>query len=219
MASWRFLQLVDSAFPSGGFAHSSGLEAAMQTREVVDAKALFHFTQNALWQAGHYALPMIKAAYLDSAALSSLDARAEAFLVNQVANRQSRTQGRALLSTAAIIFPEQAGALRVWMREEKLHLHLAPLSGALYAALGLELPEAQRLFLFSTMRGVLSAAVRLGLAGTHEAQAQQAALDPTLDHVFNACHSLEIDSLAQTAPIADLLSAAHDRLYSRLFQS
>lgn len=191
----------------------------MQTREVIDAPALLHFTQNALWQAGHYALPMIKAAHLDSAALSSLDARADAFLVNHVANRQSRTQGRALLSTAAIIFPEQAAPLRASMREQKLHLHLAPLSGALYSALGLDLPEAQRLFLFSTMRGVLSAAVRLGLAGTHAAQAQEGALDPTLDQVFKACHSLEIDSLAQTAPIADLLSAAHDRLYSRLFQS
>ena len=40
MESWRFLQLVDAAFPSGGFAHSSGLEAAVQARDILDGHAV-----------------------------------------------------------------------------------------------------------------------------------------------------------------------------------
>jgi urease accessory protein len=69
------------------------------------------------------------------------------------------------------------------------------------------------------MRGVLSAAVRLGLVGTHEAQALQAGLGGALEQVLETCCSLGASSLSQTAPVADLMSAAHDRLYSRLFQS
>jgi urease accessory protein len=217
--NWRLLQLADAAFPSGGFAHSAGLEAALQAREVTDAKALFQFSENALWQAGQFALPLIRAVYTEPETLTLIDARADSFLANHVANRQSRTQGRALLATAASIFPRELSELRTRLRAEKLCLHLAPVSAAIYQTLGLNLEDAQRLFLFTSLRGVLSAAVRLGLVGTHEAQAQQAALAGTLDEVFAACSPLGPNALAQTAPLADLLSAAHDRLYSRLFQS
>ncbi len=55
--SWRFLQLADAAFPSGGFAHSGGLESALHAGEVSDAAALSRFAAQSLWQAGHVALP------------------------------------------------------------------------------------------------------------------------------------------------------------------
>ena len=207
---WRMLQLADSAFPTGGFAHSYGLEAASQAGEATDLR---RFTRDAIWQAGFGALPLVRAAFLDPGALPALDARADAFLVNHVANRASRTQGRAFLSTCARIFPGRvplAGGL---------HLHLAPLWGAVFRALDLRLEDAQRLQLWATARGVLSAGVRLGLAGTLEAQAMLAGLDPVLDEVLACCSELGPESLAQPAPLADLLSATHDRLYSRLFQS
>src|ERR671923_1722325 len=56
--SWLLLQLSDSALPTGGFAHSSGLEAAAQQRELVTASDLQRFARDALWQAGHFALPL-----------------------------------------------------------------------------------------------------------------------------------------------------------------
>ena len=100
-----------------------------------------------------------------------------------------------------------------------LRMHLAPIWGAVFRALSVPLDAAQRLFLWSTARGVLSAAVRLGLAGTHEAQSMLAGFSPLLDEVHAACAPLGLESLAQPAPLADLLQATHDRLYSRLFQS
>lgn len=217
--SWRFLQLADSAFPSGSFAHSGGLEAAVQAREVTSAAGLRRFARDALWQTGCSALPLVRAAHADPPALPALDARADSFLVNHVANRASRTQGRALLATAARIFPAELRLLREAAGRDRLKLHLAPLSGALHRALGLAADESLRLFLWTALRGVLSAAVRMGLVGTHEAQAQQNELAGALDEVLAACGTLEIRALAQTAPVADLLAAAHDRLYSRLFQS
>jgi urease accessory protein len=206
---WRLLQLADSAFPTGGFAHSCGLEAAAQAGELTDLR---RFARDAVWQAGYSALPLARAAFLDVAALPALDARADAFLANHVANRASRAQGRALWSTCTKVFDVRIPAAG-------LALHVAPLWGAVFSALKLQLEDAQRLYLWTTARAVLSAAVRLGLAGTLEAQSLLAGLDPVLDEVLASCAALGPEALAQPSPLTDLLQATHDRLYSRLFQS
>ena len=216
---WLLLQLSDSALPTGGFAHSGGLEAAAQQREVRTGDDLSRFLRDALWQAGHCLLPLASAAHADPAALPRLDARADAFLVSRVANRASRTQGRAFLDTCARIFPAEVSGFREEARRAKLLLHQAPISGAVLRALGVERTQAQQLLLSLTLRGLLFAAVRLGIAGTHEAQRMLHEMSPALDEVLAACGGLGEDAIAQTAPLADLFGSTHDRLYSRLFQS
>jgi urease accessory protein len=81
------------------------------------------------------------------------------------------------------------------------------------------LATAQKIMLYGAARGVLSAAVRLGIAGGFETQRMQHECGPWLDHVADSCASLSRADLAQTAPLLDLLQGGHDRLYSRLFQS
>jgi len=218
MSDWLVWQVVDSAFPTGAFAHSFGLEAAWQQGEVEDVAALQRFLDASISQAGRSVLPFVTAAYLDPTRLESLDALAEAFLINPVANRASRVQGRALAATVARVWPSPATRdLRA--RADATHAHLAPLSGAIFAALELSLVDAQRATLYGITRGLLGAAVRLGLVGSYEAQRLQAACGAQLDETLDRCGSLDVDALAQTAPLLDLLHAGHDRLYSRLFQS
>jgi urease accessory protein len=173
-----------------------------------------------LWQAGHGGLPLVAAAHADHAALGPLCRRADAFLVSHVANRASRQQGRAFLDTAARVFPHDA---LPWAqgeaRERGFPLHFAPVFGLTAAALGLDRGETLAAFLHLSLRGALSAAVRLGLAGPYEAQALQHDLAPLLDRVLAACEQLGPEDLRQTAPLLDLIGATHDRLYARLFLS
>lgn len=217
--SWRVLQLADSGFPTGGFAHSGGLEAAVQQGEVRGATELRRFVRELLWQAGQGALPLLSAAHREPSGLPSLDARAEAFLTSHVANRASRTQGRAFLDTCARIFPSAVGPLREEARAARVCFHHAPVFGAVLRALEVELGDAQQLFLSLTLRGALSAAVRLGIVGTHEAHQLQHGATPLLQGVLEACAGLGVEALAQPSPLLDLLGSTHDRLYSRLFLS
>ena len=93
------------------------------------------------------------------------------------------------------------------------------MTGAVFAALGVSVETTQRAVLFIAARGVLSAAVRLGVTGSYEAQRLQsecAAWSATVQARHRAAGP---DDLAQTAPVIDVLQGAHDRLYSRLFQS
>jgi urease accessory protein len=74
-------------------------------------------------------------------------------------------------------------------------------------------------WLHAGLRGVLSAAVRLGIVGPLEAQQIQAARAPVLDAVLATCGVLDVDDAAMTAPLLELFGALHDRLDGRLFQS
>jgi urease accessory protein len=211
-------QLVDSAFPSGGFAHSWGLEAAYQAGEVTSDAALGRFLADSLWQAGHAALPFVSGAYDAPADAAALDELCDAFLVNAVANRASRAQGKALLSGCARIWPT-ADLRALDARGALPHAHLAPVTGAAMRLLGVARSVAQDMTLFITARGVLAAAVRLGIVGPFRAQQLQHACAPQIAAVRASCEQLAPAAAVQTAPLVDLLQSAHDRLYSRLFQS
>jgi urease accessory protein len=213
-------QLADSAFPSGGFAHSGGLEAAMHHGVVRDRAAVWAFAEHAVLQAGRGALPLASAAHRAPDRLAELDRLSDAFLSSPVANRASCAQGRALLTSALRSFPDAPlDPIEDRVRTEGLAAHHAPLFGAIMRALGVERDDTQRLLLYSTGRAVCAAAVRLGLIGAYDAQALQASLAPRLERLAGRFAELDPLEISQAAPLVDLFQSTHDRLYSRLFQS
>lgn len=218
MNPWTSHQLADSAFPTGGFAHSSGLEAAVQMGRVAGAAGLFAFVEECLWQASSFSLPFLLEAHRHPSALAAVDRRCDAATPGQVANRASRAQGRAFLRAAAALGPEVAELAREAARAE-LPRHLAPVSGAALARLGASPREACDLFLFQAARGVLSAGIRLGLVGPLEGQELLAAAGATAALAAEAASGRSLEEAASSSPLLDLLQSHQDRLYSRLFQS
>jgi urease accessory protein len=217
MVPWIVLQLADSAFPIGGFAHSGGLEALAQAREL---GALEPFCRELIDQQAHGALPLAGAAWDAPSRLAELDRRTRAILWSHVAARASRAQGRALLDVAARAFGGDAlSAARERCVRGELDGHLAPAFGFATRILGVARTDALAGFLHVALRGALSAAVRLGAAGPTEAQALHLRLHPALTAALDRAAALGIDDVAQTSPLLELFQATHDQLYSRLFQS
>jgi urease accessory protein len=217
---WRLLQIGDSAFPTGGFAHSGGLEAAIHHGRARTAEGLAGYVREHLWNVGRASLPFVAAAFDAPGEIWALDARVDATLTSHVANRASRTQGRTFLAACARTFEDPlVVALAARARSRETAAHLAPVFGASLAALGAGRDDALSLHLFLALRGVTSAAVRLGIVGPHEAQRLQLRHGATMDAVLAECADLRPDDAAVVAPLLDVMGATHDRLYVRLFQS
>ena len=219
-ADWLVLQLADSAFPTGGFAHSNGLEAAWQQGEISSPEELVGFVQSHLAQTGRAALPFVNEAFHEQRPFADLDLLCDVFLSNHVANRSSRAQGQAFLLAATHAFESsRLRGLRSDVLNEKLPGHLAPVFGAVLRMLNLGHAACLRLFLFMNLRTLMASAVRLGIIGPMIAQSSQWRLSQYAEQIALRCASLGLAEAAQTSPLLDILHGAHDRLYSRLFQT
>lgn len=197
------LQLADGSFPSGGFAHSAGLEASMQLGGV---SSVDDFFDDAIVAVRETTLPFVRAACTEPDRLAELDERFDSTLPLDVPNRASRAQGRSLISAARRIFDLEVPPA-----------HHAPAFGAIFGLLGMNADETASAYVHGAMRGVLSAAVRLNLVGPLEAQRLLASRAGAMRAAVASTRS--IDDVAQTAPLVELWGALHDHLDARLFQS
>lgn len=218
--SWLIWQLADSAFPTGGFAHSGGLEAARQQGEVRGGGSLMEYLHVSLQQLAQAAMPFAHAAFAGTHEFDEVDQLCDAFLSNHVANRASRAQGRAFVASAERIF---GGAELAAWRENLLTsgspAHFAPVFGVVTRLLSLDATAVARLFVFTQLRGSISAAVRLNIVGPGEGQAIQHRLTEAAEAAAQRFGRVALEDAAQTAPLLDLWQGTQDRLYSRLFQT
>lgn len=215
------LQLTDSAFPTGAFAHSGGLEAAWQTGEISNRLDLTAFLNASLSQIATGTAPFVAAMASDRSRFAELDEFCDAVLTNAVANQASRSQGQALLAAATRVFSVPVlQEIEQTNRREHRACHLAVAFGAVYAALGMDAPAAVGSFLFISLRGLVSAAVRLGILGPIEGQAVHFELSAEIPRWRDACLAVtDITDVVQNAPLLDFYQSLQQRLYSRLFIS
>lgn len=221
---WSQWQLLDSLLPTGGFAHSFGLEAAVQSHLVSDPNELKTFVIHILENTGSLLLP-----YVYSAALSPnleswhrLDRMLDATLTNEVSRKASISQGSALMRVASAMFSETT-PLKT-MRDTSLGLgsvcfHHAPIFGLICGALGFDITVSQRAYLFITMRDVISAATRLNLVGPLGAAMLQHQIALIAENVLEKWMNRAAEEACQTAPLLDVVQGCHVYLFSRLFSS
>jgi urease accessory protein len=212
---WLLFQLADGAFPSGGFAHSAGLEAALRFRPTF---TIDQFIDEVLWQTGSSTLPFVRKAATSKEELAALDAMYDVTATSHVANRASRAQGRALAVAVSRVF-EDPFVAQIGRYAQTNPAHHGVIFGAVFGALGVTPHETAGVWLHGVIRSVLSAAVRLGMLGPLEAQQLQASRAELLEHILLSSLPIEPEQAAQSAPLVELFVALHEQLDGRLFQS
>ncbi|KAH6783871.1 urease accessory protein F [Perilla frutescens var. hirtella] len=221
---WSQWQLLDSILPTGGFAHSFGLEAATQARLVISPDDLRTFVVHVLDNAGSLLLPFVCAMTMspDTQTWCRLDRLLNAMLTNEVSRKASTGQGSALMRVAASVFSE-IPSLKM-MRSEALssgdvYFHHAPAFGLVCGLLGFDAETTQRAYMFVTMRDIISAATRLNLVGPLGAAVLQHQVAPIAESLSTKWMNRGIDEACQTCPLLDTVQGCHSYLFSRLFCS
>ncbi|CAE7563663.1 ndc80 [Symbiodinium sp. CCMP2456] len=207
--------LTDATLPVGGFAHSGGIEAAVQlgllSRQEGDIDGLRHFIKMLALSTFRLQGPFVRSAHRLGAKadgvpeLRGLDEDLHAHLAGGLACRASLLQGAGLSRIG-----------RRWCNLSGLprNGHFASFFGLLCARLDLPQEVSVQAFLYCSVRDAVSAAVRLNLVGPLQAVELQRCILADLEHLQGDCVG---DEPFGCAPLVDCAHAAHDLLEARLF--
>jgi urease accessory protein len=225
------LQLADSAFPTGAFAYSNGLEALARAGRFRNFSDLENYLGSYLAQARAFDLPFLACAHAETAAqgsgegadeaLASVFLEWDAAFWNAGLRKASLRQGRVFLDLLAEIRPApELEAFRAQAEAAVWPLHFSLALACGMACLGATWEETRWLYLHGMLRDQVAAAVRLGLLGPAAAQSLQAALMSRLHGSGESgTNSQNYREACRVAPLVDVGQGCHGFLYSRLFQN
>lgn len=213
---------ADSAFPSGAFAFSGGLEAFYAAEPAAGATTLPSLLHDMLarrWATSdRVALAHAHRAGANVDAIAAADAALDAATIVQALREGSRRNGAALLAAHERLGTPQSASLRAACRSGACLGHLAVMQGALFAALGMTLPAAIAASGYAAASGMVTAAVRLGRVGAIEGQRALAGVLSLLAEL--AAAPPPADAVPQGfLPLLDIAAARHTRAPMRLFAS
>jgi urease accessory protein len=224
------LQLSDSAFPSGRYTLSHGLEALSQSgRLATPSKAsellalLSDTVRLAVAPSDGVALACGHRAHrsdgsVDLALLASADQRLTAVKMPREQREASRRTGRALLDTAVGAFAGAALAeIADRVRDGETPGNQAVILGFLSAWLRIPRLEAVTGELFAFAAGWVGAAVRLGLTDHRTAQGLlHRARGAVVESALRAA-SGDVAQISGCMPLLDVMSMRHEQAGLRLF--
>lgn len=226
------LLLADGRFPSGGYAHSGGLEPAVAAGGVRDIASLEQFligraATNGLGAATFAAATCARCADSprdrSSAAekLVELDAEFDARTPAPALRHASRTLGRQLLRAATAVVPGPPLALLADALPEGPHQPIA--LGAAASAIELSPHAAAAAALHEAITGPATAAVRLLGLDPFAVHAVLAGLGPRLDELAaeaaGRIHEPAHRMPASSAVMLDISAQLHATWEARLFAS
>jgi urease accessory protein len=219
------LRFVDSFFPSGGYAFSSGLEAAVQGGAVRNAEELSRYVVESL-MTGMGEREAVTVGLAHEAYVSGVldmafktDKELEAMKLDRESRTASRQMGRQVIRLAADqlarrpLIEEYLAAVEA----EQTPGHLAVSLGLTLAAAGWSKEDSIAAFLYQTATGFVAAAMKLLPIGQREGQRLLESWLEMIEPIsLKAAHQRVLQSWS---PIQDIYAMRHSRLESRLFRS
>ncbi len=219
------LRFVDSFFPSGGYAFSSGLEAAVQGGAVRNAEELSRYVVESL-TTGMGEREAVTVGIAHEAYVSGVlemafnaDRELEAMKLGRESRTASRQMGRQVIRLAADQHARQSliEEYLAAVEAEQTPGHLAVRLGLTLAAAGWSKEDTIAAFLYQAATGFVAAAMKLLPIGQREGQRLLESWLEVIEPVsLKAAHQQVLQSWS---PIQDIYAMRHSRLESRLFRS
>lgn len=219
------LRFVDTFFPSGGYAFSSGLEAAVQGGAVKTSDQLARYIEDLLRGGMSRREALATKQANRSATIGSLDAAVhidrelDSTKLGRESRMASRQMGRQVIRVAAdqIRAKSILSEYRDEVDADRAHGHLAVTFGLTMGACGWSSEETAAAFLYQTAVGFISAAMRLSPIGQHEGQRILGEWLPLIERISR---EVEIGTVMSSwSPIQDIYAMRHGSLEWRLFRS
>ncbi len=217
------LQLTDSAFPSGFYTLSHGLEGYAQA-QAVDAESLpdllTDLLRNSVGPADATALAVVHRAALagEWELVVAADQRLHATKLNRGLRMASTRTGRQMLDVARETF---GGGIidRYWQLvvDRVVPGSQAVAAGVVYAQTGVAVDRAVAGDLFAYAASFVGAALRLRLTDHRRAQVLLRQIAPAIVEVAEQALGRKLADLGGCAPMADVMSGQHERAQARLF--
>lgn len=220
LATLRLLQISDSAFPSGSFAFSGGLETLAADGVVTDVAMLGDLIRGqAIIRWGGVDRWFIRAAHdagPDARVLADLDWLCEAHVSIEALGEASRRIGLATLTTHARMGTPGAAAYRAGIAVGETLGHAPVVQGMIGAGLALPIEAVEAGALYGAVNGLLTAAIRLGIVGALEAQTLLAGLGADMAGTLAATPPHLPTAFT---PLADIAVSRRPGQAGRLFSS
>ena len=222
----RLLAWLSPAFPTGAFAYSHALEAAVDAGRIRTAADLAAWVGHIATHGAGRTDGMLFAAVWRAVTAGDRDAflwaaeRADAMRATAELALESRAQGTAFLDTVAAAWPDpRLDPWRALLAEaDRPPAHAVAVATA-SAVAGVPLVPALAAFLHAVAANLVSAGVRLVPLGQTDGQRALAALEPEVLDAAARIPDMSLDDLGGGAPMVDLLSMVHETQYTRLFRS
>jgi urease accessory protein len=212
---------LSPAFPVGSFAYSQGLEWAVESGDIHDARSLGGWLVDLLSFGAPRADALLFAECFRAGVAEDWEALAEA---NAFAIALANSAERRLETTAqgsAFILAARAAWDCEPLRQLSLAERVAYPAAVAAAAAGHGLPLAASLqaFILAQVAAAVSAVVRLGPIGQTDGQKIQATLVPRIRALAREAQGSSLTDLGACAFRSDIAAMKHETQYSRLFRS
>jgi urease accessory protein len=222
-ALYRLMTWLSPAYPIGAFSYSSGLEWAVEARDIVDVETLKRWLAVMIGAGGGFCDGVLfvhthrAVADGNDAALHAVAELAAAFVPSKERFLETTAQGRAFLDATRAAWPCAALERLADVWDGPLAYPVAVATAA--AGHGIALDPALGAFLQAITANLVSAAVRLIPLGQTDGLRTLATLEPILSATAARALACPLDEIASAAMRADLASMRHETQYTRLFRS